>query len=466
MLEGERRARDPPAALADAAPRNRRDRAGEGVVVDRDDARAEAPCELLRLADVRRPDAGGEAVARCVRAPEGLLDVGDRRDRNDRAEGLVGDELIVVGIDPHDRRSIAERRRLRIDSFAAFEDLGARSARGVDVTLDDASLRVRGERPDVFAEAERLRRRNDLGGEGVGDMLFDVHALDGTAVLTGVHHRAPNDAVRGAFEIGVGQDDGGVLSAELDGARDEPLGTRMRDLTTRLRAACEYDEVDVRVDEARADVSPALDDAHESVGDEPIEELGDELARARGDLARLEDDRVAGHQRRHDRAEREREREVPRHDDGDRPARIAMHPASLLRVRERVDLRLERLELLRDDVRPVADDIRAREDLAEERFDIGLARLVMDELRDGLGALEDPLLDRADGLHSLRDRDGRPPVLRLAGTPHHAGDVLERGRFDGAEVLARRRALRREYRCRSVRLRRVRVEVHEERRRL
>jgi hypothetical protein len=66
------------------------------------------------------------------------------------------------------------------------------------------------------AQDERLRPLEELLGEGVGDLLVEVDALDRDADLARVGERAVDGALDGEVEIGVVVDDDGRVAAELE----------------------------------------------------------------------------------------------------------------------------------------------------------------------------------------------------------------------------------------------------------
>lgn len=69
-----------------------------------------------------------------------------------------------------------------------------------------------------------------LRDEFVVDRRFDVHALHRHTDLAGVEQSAPGNAVGGAVEVGVGQHDRRVLSAEFQTVGNQPLRAGHRDL--------------------------------------------------------------------------------------------------------------------------------------------------------------------------------------------------------------------------------------------
>ncbi len=165
-------------------------------------------------------------------------------------------------------------------------------------------------RVDVrVVELDRLRLLHEHGDELVEDRPLDIDPLDGLAGLTGVGDRGAEQGGGGAFDVGVGGDDGGVLAAELEKGGDQPLGGGVGDDAAHRDASGEADRVGV-VDHHRTDAPDAADHAEDLVElGHPGDRVGEGLDEARGDLARLGDDAAAGGQGRYGVDEGQDERE-------------------------------------------------------------------------------------------------------------------------------------------------------------
>jgi hypothetical protein len=91
-----------------------------------------------------------------------------------------------------------------------------------------------GEGADVDAVVVGGADREPLGpgGEGCGELvaqgLGHVQALDGDAELARGGEACGDDAVGGAVDVGVVEDDHGVLAAEFEGSADEALSRVIR----------------------------------------------------------------------------------------------------------------------------------------------------------------------------------------------------------------------------------------------
>ena len=143
--------------------------------------------------------------------------------------------------------------------------------------------------------------------------------------------------------------------------------------------------------------------------------VGEEPARPRRVGGALEDDGVAGHERRGGGAGRERDREIERRDDG--PHAVGPHHALVARdedvrrvVRQVELVALVRLEVVRVDLEEVHAFLRLA-----ERLEAVLADLEHEGRRD----VVDPLLEDAGDLAHQRDAL-REPASRQAGKARSA----------------------------------------------
>ena len=159
--------------------------------------------------------------------------------------------------------------------------------------------------------------------------------------------------------------------------------------------------------------------------------LAHQLRGQRGQARRLEDDRVAGGERRDAVAERVRQRVVPRPDHADDAGgRVADDElaAEDERVRGR-DLLVG--EVLRRVLRPEAEAGGGVGDLGEDRVLVRLAGLGDDRPRDPVGVLGRPLLRPAEDPRPVVEAERLPVALRDAGALDRGGD-LGRGLLDDA----------------------------------
>ncbi len=94
---------------------------------------------------------------------------------------------------------------------------------------------------------ERRDARYGLARELVHEAPVDEEALGGAADLAGVVHAAPHDLVHGKVHVAVGQQDEGVVAAQLEGGVGEVVGRVVCRLDARLGGAGEGDGVHVGV---------------------------------------------------------------------------------------------------------------------------------------------------------------------------------------------------------------------------
>ena len=125
-----------------------------------------------------------------------------------------------------------------------------------------------GRRVDPGADLHRVGGRGRLLGELVGARCVDEEARVGDADLAGVEERALQDAADGGVEVGVVEDHGRRLAAELQAHPLQVAGGRADDRAPDLGRAGEGDLVDAAVLGHRlADGRAAGDDVEDAVRD-------------------------------------------------------------------------------------------------------------------------------------------------------------------------------------------------------
>ena len=101
-------------------------------------------------------------------------------------------------------------------------------------------LRVGDDRPEVAvvaagADGDARRAGVEALDQGVGDGLLDQELGGGGADLAGIAEGAVGQVLDQPVEVGVGEDQDGVLAAELEHDRDRALGGHGHDGTPTLR---------------------------------------------------------------------------------------------------------------------------------------------------------------------------------------------------------------------------------------
>src|SRR5207248_10114298 len=176
------------------------------------------------LVHVTGEDRRREPVADSVRDAHRLVEVAHGDERRRRAEDLLLR-------DPHPRLDVAEDRRPVVEAVA--EPVAARHLAAGEqaraLVLPDLRVRVDlleralvDDRADVGVvlpagpEPHLLRSGDELRLQRVVDALLDDDATRGGAALAGGAEGRPDDPVDGEVEVGVVEDDDGVLAAELE----------------------------------------------------------------------------------------------------------------------------------------------------------------------------------------------------------------------------------------------------------
>ncbi len=193
-----------------------------------------------------------------------------------------------------------------------------------DVALDLLAVPGADQRPGLRLRVERapepdaLGAADQLGDELLVDGVLDDQARTGRADLAGVEEDRGEGVVDGGFEVGVGEDHVRVLAAELERDLLHRARRRGHDLAAGLQTTGEGDQVHLGcLGERRSHVGAG---AQDQVGDPGgYAGLGERLhqpdRRRRGQLARLEHERVARGDRGRDLPGGLQEREVPRGDE-------------------------------------------------------------------------------------------------------------------------------------------------------
>src|SRR5829696_7478400 len=287
------------------------------VGVDPDAAEVEGAGHAHGAAVVAGPDAGGEAVLDAVGPGEGLLLVVEALDGDDRAEDLLLDHLVVLLEAVDDGRLVEEAAAVQL--AAAGGDLGVAGG-AVQEALDPGQLvGVLG-----GAGGGALGLLDQGGKELVVDPASGEDAGGGGAVLAGVEVAGGGDHLGRGGHVGVVEDDHRGLAAQLQVDPLEVVGGRLGHLLAGANAAGDRDHGRGLVrDQPGPGLAVADDHVHDAVGQELAHQLGHPHGGDRGGVARLEDDRVAGRERRGELPDGHHERVVPGGDLGADPDRLA-----------------------------------------------------------------------------------------------------------------------------------------------
>ena len=192
-----------------------------------------------RAADVVRPHVGGEAVVAVVGHADRLGLVGPADGDQHGAEDLLARQPPVVGgVGEHGgQRVVALRQRAGLGRQAAEQQLGAGllhalldvAAHLLELLLVDDGADV-GRLVERVAELELLGLVRELAQEIVEDVGMQEQARAGRARLALAREaHGGDDAVHHPVLVGVGVDDGGAFSAELQRHRHDAVGGRLHD---------------------------------------------------------------------------------------------------------------------------------------------------------------------------------------------------------------------------------------------
>ena len=218
--------------------------------------------------------------------------------------------------------------------------------------------------------------------------------------------------VRRAVEIRVAQHDHRVLAAQLERDRDQPLGGLHGDLPAGGGRAGEVDHVDV-VDERGTGAARAGHHREDVGGRAALERgLAHHQVRQRRDLARLQHDRVAGHQRRDAVTEAVGQRVVPRPDHADDAVRAIADHHLLAEQQRRVRLDLLVGQVLGRVLRPEAQRVADVEHLRQQRVLARLAVLLHEHVEHAVAVLDEPVPQLVHDVGAAVEPERLPAGLR------------------------------------------------------
>src|SRR5215212_1585916 len=289
-----------------------------GVGVYGDDTRLHTPGYAHGAGAVLRPDRAREAVDRVVRLAYRILLIIEGDHRYDGAEDLLPRRPVLVGERRENCRRIPEATPLRGGApYRHGGVLGDVGRDGLFVLGGDERAHV-GRLVEWVADAEALDRRLHEGEEVVEDAPLDEDARAGATVLPGVAEDGGWSFAGGLLEVGVGEDHVRRLAAELEGYALYGACGALGDPPPHLGRSGEGDLRDVRtLDQALPDFAPRPDDdVHDAPRDSGLPGYALERDGGQGrEPGGLEDEGVPRGQRRGHLPARDREREVPRHDE-------------------------------------------------------------------------------------------------------------------------------------------------------
>src|SRR5918997_1750755 len=422
------------ARLAVAAEGQVRLGAARGVV----DREHPGPVALPEAQGVRRVagvDRRGEPVAVGVAELYRLVEVGELRNTDERAEGL-GVEDLVFGRNTADERGVAEEAGLGV-AYKGLAGVLVRDAarsggavygvvvlyhveeagEAVGETLAEhrAVENVFGHRVAYLCLLDPLRQPGD---ELVVDGLVDDGGAQRGAPLAGGAEAAEEGALDGEVEVGVGHHDERVFAPEFQaGGLKVPAAERAY-LLAHLRGAGKADLVHEALVECPLQAleggrALALDDVQDAVGEAAgLEELGEGVADGGGVFGRFPDNGVAAGEGRDQVPRRHGHGEVPGRYDRRDPHRHPEREELLVRHLARHGLAVEAAAPPRQEVRGVFYLLHLA-----QRLDVGLADLEGDEAGEGLLVLLDDAPDFLYDLRPYRRRHRGPVLLRPARRP-------------------------------------------------
>ncbi len=411
----------------------------------------------MRPGDVPGPDPGRQPEFGVVRGGDRTVRHTERQRRHDRAEDLLPhDAHVVADIDQHGRLDVVPGVA---DAPAAGQGPRTVGPPLIEVTGHPVQLLLGHQRPQLRGRIE-ARADLDLAGE-LGDALhefledrvLDEQPCASHAALAVVEQPGIRRTRDRGLQIGVGEDDVGALSAELQGHLLQVPPRSPDNLLADLGGTRESDLVDVvvrgqlgaRVTEPRDDVDDARREA------EFAEDLPEQQGGQRRLLGGLEHDGVTGGQRGRDLPCGHQQREVPRDDLPAHADRLAQRVGVPFGTRQPRHRRGDGPALdLRGPARVVVEDVGRPHHV--HRLGDGRRLTVVDGLQ--LAELLGPRQQRVTDLpqQALPLAGGEPAPRSLEGAArrrHRAVDIGGIPVRDLGDPLASRRIVSRERAPRS-----------------
>lgn len=189
--------------------------------------------DRLGPVEIGPPHRAAQSEAGAVGRLDGFVEAPVRQHRQHRPELLLRHHRAVGRDIGQDRRGVEVART--VQPVTAGRGSGAVGQGLGGVALDPGQLRGVVDRAQFRA---RVEARSDDGGlralgEGLDDVGVEpgrgVDALDRHADLPAVAERRPEQPVRDALHVHVGQEDGGVVAAQLQGDAAERCRRARRD---------------------------------------------------------------------------------------------------------------------------------------------------------------------------------------------------------------------------------------------
>ena len=374
------------------------------------------------------PHRSRQTIWGVIGAVDDVLLVRELEHRNRRAEGFIRrGEGVIRNVRQNDWRNEA---RLTIPIEPRV--LGSAAGHGIlDMLGDLCDLEINRHVAEIVIAiigirlGQQLRLTNQLRDELIMNRLVDIQALNRGARLAGRRQRTEQSSGRRPLNVGVFENDHGILAAELQLHWNQQVRALLHDLLTRGSRTGEHDHIGVLINHGGAHIASAINNLNPIRGDRGFLKDGFQQALQRSMFRRLVDHRITRSQRRHDRHNRLEEWVVPRGNNESHAARLKPKLGLLAHHRQR-RFHLLRGQYLLGILLVPRNDVQSTEHFGHQNVRTGLPRLRTHRVHDLLGAINNDATQILEVLEPLSHRQRRDSRLRFTST---LNDSLQLGKF-------------------------------------
>eukprot|EP00128_Syssomonas_multiformis_P010618 Colp12_sorted_trinity150504_noHs@10560 len=255
--------------------------------------------------------------------------------------------------------------------------------------------------------------------------LLHKAVIGRNALLSCIHHSAPDSALCSEIKVSVRSNEHGVLAAKLKRARCQVLGSRLGNHLSDRGATSEEDVVELGFEQLTSALAISTEVGTHHLHDVGIHVLGDqlseEMSNVLGHHAGLEDHSVAGSDSAQQRKEGQHNGVVPCADDENDTERLLVDKI-LTREAEEAEALLFRQGPLRKILNHSVEIVEGNEKIVESCLELGAAKISLDCSNKLLLIFNKKTSKCLQLFDALRKRAGVATLKRL---PHFLNDISQ-----------------------------------------